>query len=536
MRARVWLCDLTSGDAGPKQLDVVPQTSIFALHFDRTGRLRFPISGGTIGTWDLRRGALIHKTRRRSSNAPLAITADGRWAAILDVVIQRLTLCDVQEDRDRYALPPEPSAVWCFELSPDGTRLALGRSDGGLSIWDLEQVRARLAEFGIVVPSTAVVRDEPAGVPPLSAADFEHMIKVQRATSRGSRGEILWRPGVALARQGKLADAEAALREAIRHKPDEGGASAVTPNWYVSAHDNLAAVLFRQGKYEQAEAAYREVIRLKPDYANAHHERGRILARQGKLADAEAAYREAASLEPKAVHTHLMLGDVRARLGRWDEAAAAFGRALELDPAGQPYWLGAVPLLHLHRGDVAAYRRACREMLEHFGPTDRPEIAARAAMACLLIRDPATLERAVKLAERATTGTEKLPAYRHFMMVRGVAEYRAGRHASAVEWLRRCQPQAQGEAAMVPARAPPDATVLAVLAMAHHRLGQAEEARAAFARARALVAKHSPDPTQGRPFDSNWQEWLRCQIFLGEAEALLKADETGERPTDRPPK
>src|SRR5262249_17284691 len=163
------------------------------------------------------------------------------------------------------------------------------------------------------------------------------------------------------------------------------------------------------------------------------------------------------------------------------KAATAYDRLLEKDPGDHWHWFGAAPL-YLHRGDVAAYRRACREMLERFGNTDQPEIAERTAKTCLLIPDSADLERAVKLAQRPPTGRRNPTWSWYLMKTRGLAEYRAGRPAAAVEWLKRCKPQAQGGEARVAAWAPLDGMLFAVLAMAHHRVGQAEAARAALAK------------------------------------------------------
>ena len=86
------------------------------------------------------------------------------------------------------------------------------------------------------------------------------------------------------------------------------------------------------------------------------------------------------------------------------------------------------------------------------------------------------------------------------------------RHADAVKWLKRCSPKV--------GRASNDATVFALLAMAHHRLGQAEAARAALADARATLTK-MPDPAKGQPFGNDWHDWLICQILYREAEELL---------------
>ncbi len=330
--------------------------------------------------------------------------------------------------------------------------------------------------------------------------------------------------GGALVNHGDLAEAEAVFSEVVRLQPDEP-----------SHHMRLGYTRARQHKLADAEAAFRMAIRLKPDAFNAFIDLAGVLFDQGKMQEAETTCREAVRLQPKVARAHFNLGIIRARLGRWDEAAAEFTQALELDPAYHFHWFVAAPL-NLNRGDLDAYRQVCREMLERFGNTDQPEIAERTAKTCLLIPDPDDLERAVKLAEWATTGTEKHRFYWYFMMTRGLAEYRADRPAAAVEWLKRCQPLATGEPARVATWAPLDATVLAVLAMAHHRLGQAEDAGAALAKSRALVAENLPDPAQGRPFGSNWHEWLRCQVLLREAEGVLESDKTGEKSHNSLPK
>ncbi len=69
--------------------------------------------------------------------------------------------------------------------------------------------------------------------------------------------------------------AVAALREAIRLKPDDA-----------AAHDNLGAALYLQGKLDEAVAEFREAIRLKPDYAAAHNNFGAALKARRKLDEA----------------------------------------------------------------------------------------------------------------------------------------------------------------------------------------------------------------------------------------------------------
>ena len=126
------------------------------------------------------------------------------------------------------------------------------------------------------------------------------------------------------------------------------------------------------------------------------------------------------------------------------------------------------------------------------------------------------------------TGTEKSSNYRFFLCCKGLAEYRAGRNAEAVNWEERVAPNAGGWNL--------DATALAVLAMAQHRLGQREQALAALDKAEAIVAKKMADPGAGRPFGRDWDDWLRCRILLDEARELIKKDsraktqESGNKP------
>jgi serine/threonine protein kinase/WD40 repeat protein/tetratricopeptide (TPR) repeat protein len=302
---------------------------------------------------------------------------------------------------------------------------------------------------------------------------------------------------------------EMALREAIRRNSKDA-----------AAHNNLSDFLMRQDRLAAAEAEAREAIRLKPDLAVAHCTLGEVLYRRGKRAEGEAAFQEACRLQPTSAILPFTAGDTYARFGQWDRASAAYRRGLELVPQSHWRWYQAA-VLYLKAGKTAEYRQACREMVERFGKDSRPEFAERTAKTCLLLPDGAgQLKAALALAERAVRGTEKHQSYWYFQFVRALAEYRAGRHAAAIDWLKRVAPQEDRPDAAT--FAPFDAAAFAVLALAQHRLGRAEEARAALARARALVARHQPDPARGRPFTSNWPDWLRCGVLVAEAEELLK--------------
>ena len=159
-----------------------------------------------------------------------------------------------------------------------------------------------------------------------------------------------------------------------------------------------------------------------------------------QLDHAIADYSRAIELDPNNANAHFELGDACARLGRWDQAQAEIGRAAELDPGNQWYMFHA-SVLQLRAGDLAGYRRVCREMLKRFGDTRKPEVAERTAKTCLLAPDAvADLAPVLTLADRAVRGTEKSSNYRYFVLVKGLAESRAGRNAEAVNWVERLSP------------------------------------------------------------------------------------------------
>ena len=121
--------------------------------------------------------------------------------------------------------------------------------------------------------------------------------------------------GTALYAQGKLDEAAAAFREAIRLKPD-----------MIDALTGLGIVLAEQGRTEEAIAAHGEVIRLKPDFADAHYNLGLALEVQGTLDEAIAEFRTAIRLKPDLAEAHLSLGTALHGQGRLDQAIAEFPR------------------------------------------------------------------------------------------------------------------------------------------------------------------------------------------------------------------
>ena len=138
--------------------------------------------------------------------------------------------------------------------------------------------------------------------------------------------------GNALTAQGKLDEAEAAFREAVRLKPD----------WPV-AHLNLGKALRAQGRLGQAEAEFREAVRLQPDWPAAHGNLGTALLRQGRRGEAEANSGRRpgpqTGLRPSLQRLRLALDHCpQSGLRNPSQAVESAKKATELAPKKGGYW------------------------------------------------------------------------------------------------------------------------------------------------------------------------------------------------------
>jgi Flp pilus assembly protein TadD len=158
-----------------------------------------------------------------------------------------------------------------------------------------------------------------------------------------------------MARLGRLNEAEAAFRVAVRLEPtnvtmfvnlatclhqqgrpvdvEEWARQAIhlDPN-VAEAHRLLGVSLDLRNRLDQAEACFREALRLDPRLADAHFGLGRIMVRREQHAESESAFREAVRLNPKAAYAWGALGATLDRLNRPKEAVDAHRKAVELEP------------------------------------------------------------------------------------------------------------------------------------------------------------------------------------------------------------
>jgi hypothetical protein len=162
-------------------------------------------------------------------------------------------------------------------------------------------------------------------------------------------------------------------------------------------------------------------------------------------------------------------------------------------------------------------------MLERFGQTEDSVVAERTARTCLLAPDAVSnYDLPLRLAEQAVTRGSRFP--RAAELVRGMADYRRGQLQSAVEWFRKSLGEISTQDKPMTGNWYHRTYAHLFLAMAQHRLGQAEEAAQSLAEARQMMEAQFPKIESG-DIGPNWRGWLGCHIVRREAEALIGTDE-----------
>jgi tetratricopeptide (TPR) repeat protein len=235
-----------------------------------------------------------------------------------------------------------------------------------------------------------------------------------------------------------------------------------------------AGELVRLQRWDKATEHYLRAIDLQPDdhgVGSARSMTCRELARSPQVFD------RAFWLRPR--DPNLLTGRARAHVerGEWKEAATDFARAIELAGVDERSYEYAAVLLILD--DEAGYHQVVARMVEQIGDTRDPFLAYVLARTCSLVPksavDPA---RAVAWAEQAVADRPKAGWYVHGL---GLALYRKGDYEGAVARLTESE-KLEWE---------PTLNWL-LLAMAHRRLGHAEEARKYLNRATDYLDRRPP--------------------------------------------
>ena len=340
--------------------------------------------------------------------------------------------------------------------------------------------------------------------------------------------------GDTLNAQGKLDEASVVLSEALTARANM--LDEVHP-LLADSFERLGAVKFRQGRWTESETLFRKALtlrrKLSPDNPAEWGDDANFLVEslnaQHRFDDSIQVLTEtihtATNDEPRAARLHAIRGSTRARNGRWHEAVVDLKTAYQMEPTN--HWNGFLlaPLL-LETKDAAAYKALCSRSLVQFKDA-KGDSAAQVALMNLLGPDSTTnLNTVHAIIDRAmaTAPTQGTNAY--YVAIKALAELRSHEPARAVERLQNLLEDLAagrlqgGRYLRVQAHA--------VLAMAHHELGHAPEARQALTLARTIAPAKIQSPPNGDY--GVWHEWLLLQLHLREAASLVEGT-TGQIPT-----
>jgi eukaryotic-like serine/threonine-protein kinase len=298
--------------------------------------------------------------------------------------------------------------------------------------------------------------------------------------------------GKALADLGRIEDALEAIQIAVRLSPQSG------------FYRHSAGEALRQlGRFDEAMQESRRACEIEPSNALFLSDLGRCLAGKKQYDEAMDTQQKAIALDPNCWQAHREFRNNLLELHQVEKAHIAWRKWLAQGPRDLESWDGYAEL-SLFLRDEAEYRRARKELLERFGTSAAPREAERVGRACLFL--PASedeLRQATNLIDRALDSERAKPGWilPYFRFAKALAEYRAGRLESALTLLDRDTQQILGPAPRL------------LLAMAQHRLGKADAARASFS---AAVAAYVWDAKKA----TDREAWM-FHLLRREAETVL---------------
>jgi len=314
----------------------------------------------------------------------------------------------------------------------------------------------------------------------------------------GAPAELNFNLGNALCDQGRWAEAEAPLAQAL----------AANPALTVAALQ-LARTRARLGRYEAAAQGFAAVLRGEPGNFNAALEGGHALRRLGREAEALGCYAMAIRAAPGRWEGHLAMARALEEAGRTDEGAAHYHQALAVVGDDRPR------RLHLHMTQYRLERGAAALALE----------SLRQAMLCAALEQPPPgaderarmqLELAAILlrlglgeeAERWLVEASEASADEAILVQAAELALRHNLWEKALVILRR-------NVALRPDNAAAHWNLAHMLSEAWHM----EEALEALARAEALAPQPGAGPMRASIASRQGEADIALQLFLAQVEA-----------------
>jgi tetratricopeptide (TPR) repeat protein len=219
-----------------------------------------------------------------------------------------------------------------------------------------------------------------------------------------------------------------------------------------------------------------------------------------------AAYTLILEIEPRAAWAYAQRGLAHADLREWEQAAADLAHALEIQPDNTRWWY-ARAAAWLGARDLRQYGLVRTAMLNRYHDVQVPVTARHVCYACAIApMEPAEADAFLRLANVAIEDTAGNPR------IRAAMNYRAGLYDATIADLNR-------SVIVYPRRA----WDWLFLAMAHYRVGQADQAKADLREAVKWVEQANETDTTGPA--SRWMSWyerVEVEQLLREATALIR--------------
>jgi eukaryotic-like serine/threonine-protein kinase len=367
--------------------------------------------------------------------------------------------------------------------------------------------------------------------------DKEQTIAIMRehvaAAPKGSNGHCVF--GLALAQQDRHEEAIAEFRKCRELAPSWEWPHLLLADELLKLHKRDEALaemrtihLEKQGWYSyfllgrlwEAQGHYDEGLKHLLQAAAREPDNGEVFQAVRSLVNSRAGSPEQKSLlatADQAFTNTRHYVDWCAICGHWREVATEFEKRIAANPDDHYPWYQAAFILAI-AGDVKKYRAHCTQMLERFKDTQDPYTAERVCKASLILEAPADqMAKLRALAERSVTIGAKHGVIRYFQLAQALADYRAGQYASSREWVQKCLHSDKDMA--------PYGVGMAKLlaAMCESRLGNKDEARAAWDEARKFCADR-PHVDRGQLlFPGDWHDGLGLELLFREAERLFQS-------------
>ena len=258
---------------------------------------------------------------------------------------------------------------------------------------------------------------------------------------------------------------------------------------------------------------------VEPDVRE-HVLRARAFFAVRRTQEAAAEYAEAIRLAPNEAqyqleaHRNQAFQYVQQR--QFAEAAAEYGKARQLDPQDSLVWRYEAAA-YLYAGQTDAFRRVGRDMAAQFEHTESAVAAFDVITTAAILPD--SLLDQWRLAELSKLAATWGVAGQHIV---GVAQYRMGDYEQALESL-------ESAARLYH----PRALHLCFLAMCHHQLGHADDARRYLDKANQWIEQAERlGWSEGISIDNQvvWRGWtdpIETEYPRREAEALLSGPQPG---------